>query len=141
MFCKCISESASTGYRIPNIRKFLRKYFIRCLSGKNIETYKEKKTDVNIVTFMLTDAFQNKCNKALLISGDRDLSPPINILQSNFQNHKVVIAFPPARKSKHLQKIVTASLSIKEKHLISCQFPNSIKTESGYVLKKPDRWS
>ena len=108
--------------------------------GKNIETYKEKKTDVNIATSMLMDAYQNQCDKSMLISGDRDLSPPIDALLANFQNHEVIVVFPPARKSKHLQKIAVHTLKIKEKHLAFCQLPDSIETESGYVLKRPKKW-
>ena len=36
-------------------------------------------TDVNIATQMMIDAFQDKYNMAMLISGDSDLVPPIII--------------------------------------------------------------
>lgn len=43
----------------------------RC--GANIERHHEKRTDVNIATQMLVDAFQNRFQVALLVTGDSDL--------------------------------------------------------------------
>lgn len=48
----------------------------------------EKKTDVNIATEMLLDAFNNKFEKALLISADSDLVPPINAIRDKYPEKK-----------------------------------------------------
>ena len=42
-------------------------------------TFHEKMTDVNIATQMMIDAFQDRYDMAMLISGDSDLVPPIII--------------------------------------------------------------
>lgn len=41
----------------------------------------EKKTDVNIATQLLCDAFHNRFDTALMISGDADLVPPIEAVK------------------------------------------------------------
>jgi uncharacterized LabA/DUF88 family protein len=52
----------------------------RC--GNTWENYNEKMTDVNIASHMLIDAFQDRFDMALLISGDSDLVPPIKFIHS-----------------------------------------------------------
>lgn len=47
----------------------------------------EKMTDVNIAVNMMIDAYQNAYDSALLISGDSDLVPPIELFR---------LAFPPS---------------------------------------------
>ena len=49
---------------------------------------KEKMTDVNIATEMLQDAFLDKYDMAMLISGDSDLIPPIRAIHNNFKKKK-----------------------------------------------------
>ena len=44
--------------------------------GHNWNISNEKMTDVNIATHMIIDAFQDKYDTAILISGDSDLVPP-----------------------------------------------------------------
>lgn len=41
-------------------------------------------TDVNIATQIIIDAYQNKYDMAMLISGDSDLDPPIKAVHKNF---------------------------------------------------------
>ena len=42
-------------------------------------------TDVNIATQMIIDAYQDKYDTAMLISGDSDLVPPIKAINENFK--------------------------------------------------------
>ena len=42
----------------------------------------EKMTDVNIATHLIIDAFQDRYDMAMLISGDSDLVPPIKAVHS-----------------------------------------------------------
>ena len=56
---------------------YLRKK-VKCFGCDRIwNDHEEKMTDVNIATEMLTDAFENKFDTALLISADSDLVPTI----------------------------------------------------------------
>jgi len=100
----------------------------------------EKMTDVNIAVEMLTDAFEDRYDTALLISADSDLSGPIKKIKKLFPRKKVVIAFPPARFSFSLQKLAHASFTIGRKKLKESQFPDKIKKDDGYVLSRPAKW-
>lgn len=54
----------------------------------------EKRTDVNIGIFMLDDAYQGLFDHAILISGDSDLVPAINMVRTRFQNKQVTVYVP-----------------------------------------------
>ena len=52
---------------------------LRCRScGNSWQKNEEKKTDVNIAVRLLDDAFDDRFDTAMLISGDSDLAPPID---------------------------------------------------------------
>lgn len=56
----------------------------------------EKRTDVNIATFMLDDAYQDACDHLILISGDSDLVPPVAMVRLRFPKKKITV-YVPAR--------------------------------------------
>ena len=77
-----------------------------CRKCGNIEMVSnEKMTDVNIAVEMLSDAFQNSFDKAVLISGDSDLVAPILKIKELFSNKRISLAFPPERFSFSLSQI------------------------------------
>lgn len=102
---------------------------------------KEKMTDVNIATEMITDAFQNQFDVAILISGDSDLVPPIRAIRRFFTTKKVLAVFPPDRSSKALKETAHASLSLGRKKIQNAQFPSRIILANGYILKAPEGWT
>jgi uncharacterized LabA/DUF88 family protein len=102
--------------------------------------YNEKMTDVNIATQMLTDAYQDKYDMAMLISGDSDLVPPIRAIHEIFTNKRVFVAFPPKRFNNSVALVAKGSLIIGRKKILDCQFANEIKKKDGYILKKPTTW-
>jgi uncharacterized LabA/DUF88 family protein len=100
----------------------------------------EKMTDVNIAVEMLTDAFQNAFDTAILISADSDLIAPIKKVKQLFARKKIVLAFPPARSSFALKKIANASFVIGRKMLAKSVFPEEVFKPDGFILKRPERW-
>ena len=100
----------------------------------------EKMTDVNIATNMLVDAMGNKFDKAILISGDSDLVPPINAVLTNFPKKEVIIAFPPNRFNHSVKVAATNHFIIGRQKLTKSQFPNEIMVENGTKISKPQSW-
>lgn len=100
----------------------------------------EKRTDVNIATHMLVDAFQDSYDTAVLISADSDLTLPIKEIVRLFPNKYVKVAFPPNRSSFDLKKAAYTSFSIYEIKIRNSQFPNKIKLASGYIVTRPTSW-
>ncbi|MCK4920594.1 MAG: NYN domain-containing protein [Bacteroidales bacterium] len=110
----------------------------RC--GNIWPTFNEKMTDVNIATQMLIDAYQDKYDMAMLISGDSDLVPPIKAIHENFSNKRVFVAFPPKRHNNSVSLVAKGSMTIGRKKLMDSQFENDVSKYDGYVIKKPKEW-
>lgn len=100
----------------------------------------EKKTDVNIATELLVDAFQDKFDTAILVSADADLTAPIVSIRRLFSKKSVIVAFPPERHSYELKNVATGAYHIGEEKLRNNLLPDKLKTKSGYVIQCPDKW-
>lgn len=101
----------------------------------------EKMTDVNIAVEMLTDAFDDAFDIALLVSGDSDLCAPVTRIHEKFPSKEVVVAFPPGRVSKELQGICRANFVIGRARFASSQFPDRIEMPNGHILSRPPKWA
>lgn len=110
----------------------------RC--GYRQAIHNEKMTDVNISVEMLTDAFQDKFDTAILISADSDLTAPILAIKNLFPHKRVVVAFPPKRGSKQLTKITGATFNIGDDKIKKSVFPQYVQKADGYVLRCPTEW-
>lgn len=97
-------------------------------------------TDVNIAVELLSDAYQDKYDKAILISADSDLTAPIKAVCNLFPAKKIVVAFPPERFSFELSKVCTSHFPIGRKKFIESVFPDEVVKQDGFILKRPDRW-
>lgn len=104
------------------------------------QTYEEKMTDVNMAVEMMTDAFQNHFDTALILSGDSDLTGPVKTVRNLFPGKKVIIAFPPARHSRQLASVASASFTIGRKKISESQFPKVVIKSDGYKLIRPSLW-
>lgn len=104
------------------------------------QVYHEKMTDVNIATELLSDAFQDEYDTALLCSGDGDLVGPIKAVNRLFPKKRIVVAFPPNRSSKELRRIATAHTSIPRVVLAKSVFPDRVRKADGFVLRRPSEW-
>ena len=120
---------------VPRIDIFYGKYISSpriCRNCNAIDDVpSEKMTDVNIAVELLSDAFDNAFETALLVSGDSDLSGPIMKIREKFSNKRVVVAFPPNRVSKQLRSVAQSSFVIRRSHIASSQFPAKAETASG----------
>jgi len=113
-----------------------------CLSCNNKwYNYNEKKTDVNIASQLLKDAFLDKFDCAFLISGDTDLVPPIEIINEFISNKRVLVAFPPKRSNEQLKIVSKGNLVIGRKILKASQFTSKVKLASGWEVYRPKEWN
>lgn len=110
----------------------------RC--GHTWNAAKEKMTDVNIATNLIVDAYKDEYDMAMLISGDSDLTPPINAVHNLFNKKRVFIAFPPKRHNTSMAKIAKGSMIIGRKKLVDAQFENEVESKTGFKLIIPPEW-
>ena len=122
------------GYYLPKTQ--------RCSEcGATWQTYEEKMTDVNIAVELLSDAYEDAFDTAIVVSADRDLARPITMVRERFAGKRVVVAFPPSRASKLLRGVATASLSIGRDALRDSQLPERVVKPDGDVFTRPDTWN
>lgn len=109
----------------------------RC--GKVFKNFNEKMTDINIAVEMFKDAYQRNCDTQILISGDSDLVPICRAILEFF-DMKLVIFFPPHRKTDRLREYCHYSAKIFTDYFRKSQLPASILDSSGNEIEKPDYW-
>jgi uncharacterized LabA/DUF88 family protein len=134
---------------IGGITVFEGKYYetnVVCHNCDNVWIEREEKmTDVSIATEMMTDAFQDLFDTALLVSADSDLVPPVKALTKLFPEKRVVVAFPPGRHSAELLH-VAKQFQINESALRKSQLPESVTVISpsapkGFTVTRPTKWN
>lgn len=114
---------------------------VKCRQCGNIwPAYHEKMTDVNIATQIIIDAYQDRYDMAMLISGDSDLVPPIRAVHEWFPIKRVLVAFPPKRHNSSVALVAKGSLTIGRKKLADSQFDIEISKRDGFILRKPREW-
>ncbi|MBF0178302.1 MAG: NYN domain-containing protein [Magnetococcales bacterium] len=108
--------------------------------GAHWMDYEEKMTDVNIATQILTDAFDDRFDTALLLSADSDLTTPVQKIRHRFPQKRVIVVQPPGRISVKLCKAATAAFTVGEAKLRQNQLPPTVIMPNGHVLQCPDCW-
>lgn len=102
--------------------------------------YEEKKTDVNIASHILMDAFHQKYDRIYIVSGDSDLVPAVEMVKELNACPTIVIANPPKRKSDELCSVADAWFSISEKKFQLSQLPEMVRSKKGAKLARPPEW-
>jgi len=100
----------------------------------------EKMTDVNLATDLLADAFFDKYQTAIVISGDSDLTAPVQAIKDLFENKNTIVAVPPDRWSSHLAQAADRYLMIRERQLQQCQLPDEVRRKDRGPVKRPRLW-
>lgn len=121
---------------------FLRKKDIECSQCQNSwPDYEEKKTDVNIAVRLLNDAFDDRFDLALIVSGDSDLVPAVESVKTRHPDKRLIVAFPPMRRSFDLEVAAHASFGIRNRQIRASRLPNPVVTPSGITLRAPMGWT
>ena len=100
----------------------------------------EKRTDVNIASAMLLDAFRDMADVFVLVSGDTDFIAPINILRKDFK--KTVIVFNPRETKSWLRDYASYCRDIPRDLPAQCQMPDTIPygKRGDRFIHRPSAW-
>ena len=113
---------------------------ISCNScGNTWQKNEEKKTDVNIAVRLLDDAYDDRFDVAIIISGDSDLVPPIESVRARFPHKRLLVAFPLAGNSSELRRVADAAFQISEAKIRGSRLPDPVTTTGGVVLTRSAR--
>lgn len=117
--------------RLPRGRRFFR-------------AREEKRTDVSIAIAMLDDAVNEKCERQILVSGDSDLVPAINMVKRRFPEMEIAV-YVPARDDERGAAVELRCAADKNRTLPlnilgPAQFPVKIPDGIGGSIEKPVSW-
>jgi 6-hydroxy-3-succinoylpyridine 3-monooxygenase len=104
----------------------------------------EKRTDVNIAVHMLADAFNDSCERFVLVSGDSDLVPAIKQLKKNRPGREVIVYIPandPTRGAAvEIRSAADKNKTLPNILLQKAQFPAKLRSTENDWIEKPASW-
>lgn len=128
----------------PGVKVFYGHYLAKQVKCRNCgNTYtrpEEKMTDVNIACRVLMDAVDDRFDVALLVSGDSDLVPPVRTIRERWPVKRIVILFPPNRRSDALKKAAHGHTWIGEDKLRNSLLPEQAEVAPGKIARRPSGW-
>lgn len=104
-----------------------------------IVRHEEKETDVAIATKLFELLHGNMCDTVVLMTGDTDISPAVEICANLFSRKTIIFAFPYKRKNKELAKL-TRSFKISVPSYIKHQLSDPFPLPDGTTISKPPSW-
>ena len=107
--------------------------------GQKLTFRNEKRTDVNIATHLVRDACEGNFDVAILISGDTDLVPAVEVVKE--KKCRIVIGFPPDRDTDDMKDAAGgAAFKITEGQFKKAQFPYRVEIAPGNWVERPPVW-
>ena len=100
----------------------------------------EKMTDVQLATQLVADALTKKFDTALLLSGDIDLLPAVEVVREECPAKRIIAVFPPKRYCDEVKKAVHGYLHVTEQSLQVSLLPKEVPKVGGYILRCPLHW-
>ena len=119
---------------------FLSKSAICRECGAQWNKNEEKQTDVKIAVRLLNDAYDDRFDMAMLISGDSDLVPVVESVRQRFKQKRIVVASPPKRRSEALARAASVEFQIAKADIRSSRLPDPVITPEGVALQAPNGW-
>lgn len=123
---------------------------------KSFSGVEEKGTDVNIALQMLDDAYQNVCDRMVLVSADSDLAPALRIIRHRFPKIQITLYLPyrnalihrpngssfnnPRSTAKELRHQAHKHGQLPIVEIGQSQFPPTVVDISGRAINKPLGW-
>ena len=98
----------------------------------------EKGSDVNLATHLVSDAYENLFDVAVIVSNDSDLLAPVDIASKRL-GKKVGILNPQNHPAFVLKQAATFFKQIRQGVLRDSQFPD-VLTDSDGTFHKPPSW-
>jgi len=112
--------------------------------SKWFQVPEEKRTDVQIALAMTRGAWDKSCDRMILVSGDSDLVPAVNMVKEIAPNIEVVV-YVPARHEARGAAVELRGAADKDRILPNnlfqhSQFPATLPDGQGGTIRKPQGW-
>ena len=129
---------------LPNLTMyyghFLQKTRTCASCGAQWPVYEEKMTDVNIAVELLGDAQDDRFDTAFIVSGDSDLAGPVEEVLARYPDKRVIVAFPPNRRSDKLRRIASGAFVIGRNVFKKSQLPWTVERKGRPPVTRPTSW-
>ena len=112
--------------------------------NRHYQGREEKETDVALGVALVDDAYRDRADRFVIVSGDSDLVPAIRLVHERFPNKTVVVYIPGEPGSARaaatqMRKIADRHRTLPSEPLRRAQLPPTIQTITG-TIEKPASW-
>lgn len=108
--------------------------------GQTFNRREEKETDVAIAARLFEIFCLDKCDTAVLITGDTDVVPAVKTAQKIFPQKEIVFLMPYKRHNKELANLVSRHFDISSRNYTNHQFADPFVTGKKKLIYKPSTW-
>ena len=98
----------------------------------------EKRTDVNLATSFLRDAYTNAADSFAIVSGDADFIAPLDLVRHELRRQTLV--FNPRERPTDLRFHATCCYNIPRELPAKCQLPDVVPLPNGRFIHRPPAW-
>jgi len=109
------------------------------LCHRSYITHEEKRSDVNVALFLFNCAIKNEFDKAVIVSGDSDMIPSIEMIKAEYPEKKIGVMVPFGLMAREIRNAADFQLKIKMEHLKGSRLPQKVKTKDG-IVEAPNGW-
>jgi len=126
--------------------KYYKKNLTCKLCSGRYKTHEEKRTDVNICAYMMSDCALDNVDALILVSADSDLMTPIELIRRDYPGKQLRLFFPPKLQSRELTNImktkkkVPIQLANHKQKFVNSMLPDVV-SKDGTTLTIPDKWN
>ncbi|MEA2236973.1 MAG: hypothetical protein QOC81_1697 [Thermoanaerobaculia bacterium] len=94
---------------------------------------------MNIATHLVRDACEGNFEVAVLVRGDTDLVPAVEVVKE--KKCRIVVGFPPNRDTNDMKDAAGgAAFKITEGQFKRSQFPRRVEITPGIWVDRPAKW-
>jgi hypothetical protein len=114
-------------------------------SGQKIfKVPEEKRTDVNIAIHLVADAYLDQADRLVIVSGDSDLVPAIDLIKEHYPEKQVIVYIPsrdPARGAAvEIRTAADKDRTFPQSLLRVSQLPVDVELGNNKRVTKPQGW-
>ena len=104
-----------------------------------VRRFREKASDVNLASHLLSDAFRNRFEKAAVVTSDADFAEPIRIVEHEI-GLPVTLVHPTKHPDPALSRVEPSEiLRLSLSSVRMCQFPKVLTDDDG-EFRCPESW-
>lgn len=101
--------------------------------GRYCRFYEEKQTDVAIAVTLISEAFDDVFDRAILVTADTDQIPTAKLFYKRFPTKQLALVAPPLRltRARELGEMIKDKRELKQGRLGTCLLPRNVYDATG----------